>query len=80
MQKHNHKHSEINYIFLRLIENFSTRFAFQTIIHDEKIYYIRCMEHMDSDKYMPIFQQNIFVATIYATSLVSLKQEQIQSY
>ena len=28
---------------------------------------------MDSDKYMPIFQQNIFVATIYATSLVSLK-------
>ena len=28
---------------------------------------------MDSDKYIPTFQRNIFVATIYATSLVSLK-------
>lgn len=28
---------------------------------------------MDSDKYVPIFQRNIFVATIYATSLEFLK-------
>ena len=37
----------------RLIKNFFTEFALQAIAHDEKKYYICCMDLMDSGKYMP---------------------------